>query len=109
MDLVQRVYEVSDDFPPKEVFALTNQLRRAAVSIPSNIAEGQGRSTTADFLRFLAIAKGSLQELETQILIACRLGYIKEADQPDLIDRITEVGRVLSGLYRSLSRRDFLP
>ena len=70
MDLVQRVYVVTDDFPAKEVFALTNQLRRAVVSVPSNIAEGQGRATTRDFLRYLAIAKGSLQEIETQIIIA---------------------------------------
>jgi four helix bundle protein len=104
MDLVVRVYEVTEAFPPKELFALTNQLRRAAVSIPSNIAEGQGRQTTRDFLRYLSIARGSLQEVETQILIAFRLGYVKEPSQAQLIERISEVGRLVSGLYRSLAR-----
>jgi four helix bundle protein len=73
MDLVIRVYELSDGFPRRETFGLTNQLRRSAISIPSNIAEGQARQTTQDFLRFLSIAQGSSQELETQILIAFRL------------------------------------
>ena len=88
------------------MFALNSQLRQAAISIPSNIAEGQGRQTTRDFLRFLSIARGSLQEVETQILIAYRLGYVKEPDQAELTERIAEVGRLVSGLFRSLSRRD---
>jgi four helix bundle protein len=78
MDLAMMVYEATDVFPQKEIFGLANQLRRAAVSIPSNIAEGQGRDTTRDFLGFLGIARGSLQELETQLTLACRLGYIDE-------------------------------
>ncbi len=81
MDLVVRVYEVTESFPHKEQFGLTNQLRRAAVSIPSNIAEGQGRQTTRDFLTYLSIARGSLQEVETQILIATRLDYIAESEK----------------------------
>jgi four helix bundle protein len=87
----------------KRCFGLTNQIRRAAVSIPSNIAEGQGRDTTREFLRYLAIARGSLQELETQILIASRLDYAKEPHKTELLEKIKEVGRLLGGLSRSLS------
>ncbi len=106
MDLVTGVYRATEEFPRHEVFGLRNQIRRAAVSIPSNIAEGQPRDTTKDFLRFLAIARGSVQELETQILIASRLVYLRESDTADLIERIKEVGRLLGGLSRSLSRSD---
>ncbi len=75
MDLVEKVYEITRHYPREELYGLTAQSRKAAVSIPSNIAEGQGRSTTPDFLRHLSIAYGSLLELETQILIARRLKY----------------------------------
>lgn len=78
MDLVEEVYRASRSFPREEVYALTNQLRRAAVSIPWNIAEGQGRRTTLDFLRHLSIAYGSLREVETQILISARLLYLSQ-------------------------------
>jgi four helix bundle protein len=103
MELVTGVYRATEEFPRHEIFGLTNQIRRAAVSIPSNIAEGQARDTTREFRRYLAIARGSLQELETQILIASRLVYIKEGDTSCLIERIKEVGRLLGGLSRSLS------
>ncbi len=103
MDLVVAVYKATEGFPRHEMFGLTNQVRRAAVSIPSNIAEGQARDTTRDFLRYLATARGSLQELETQILIASRLAYIQEHDTAQLIERVKEVGRLLGGLSRSLS------
>src|SRR5215831_20920415 len=79
MDLVEAVYKVSRDFPREELYALASQLRRAAVSTASNIAEGQGRRTTSDFLRHLSIAYGSLLEAETQMLIARRLDYIGQA------------------------------
>ena len=108
MDLVVRVYEVTVSFPHKEQFGLTNQLRRAAVSIPSNIAEGQGRQTTRDFLRYLSIARGSLQEVETQILIATRLDYIAESEKVEMLERTTETSRLLTGLSRSLSRNTTL-
>jgi len=103
MDLVADVYSVSRDFPREEVYALTNQVRRAAVSVPSNIAEGQGRRTTADFLRHLSIAYGSLREVETQILIAVRLGYSGQNKADEVMNRATEVGRLLNGLMASLS------
>jgi four helix bundle protein len=105
MDLVEDVYKPSRAFPREEVYALTNQIRRAAVSIPSNIAEGQGRRTTSDFLRHLSIAYGSLLEVETQMLIARRLKYIAQAWLVQVMNRAGEVGRLLNGLMASLSGR----
>ena len=102
MDLVVEVYTVSKSFPREEVYALTSQLRRAAVSIPSNIAEGQGRRTTADFLRHLSISYGSLREVETQMLIATRLHYLTERRCQDVLKVAAEVGRLLNGLMSSL-------
>jgi len=104
MDLVEEVYTLSRNFPREEVYGLTSQLRRAAVSIPSNIAEGQGRRTTPDFLRHLSIAYGSLRELETQILIASRLNYLAQAKCQDVLNLTAEVGRLLNGLVSSLAR-----
>jgi four helix bundle protein len=104
MDLVVRVYEATESFPPKERYGLTNQLRRASVSVPSNIAERQGRRTTRDFLRCLSIASGSLQELETQLIIASRLNYLEERFRPGLFESTKEVARLINGLTRSLSR-----
>ena len=104
MDLVVSVYELSARFPADERFGLCAQIRRAAVSVPSNIAEGQGRRSDAEFRHLLAIAHGSLREVETQLIIAGRLGY---AD-PQAISRISEqageVGRCINGLWNSLDR-----
>ena len=102
MDLVEDVYKASKDFPREEVYGLTSQVRRAAVSIPSNIAEGQGRRTTSDFLRHLSIAYGSLREVETQILIARRLKYVAQTKLEEVMNRAGEVGRLLNGLMASL-------
>jgi four helix bundle protein len=102
MDLVTEIYKVTDNFPKREVYSLTDQIRRAAVSIPSNIAEGQAHYSHREFLHFLRHSAGSLAELETQLLIAERLGY---ADQPtisNLLQRVHEVGRILNGLIASL-------
>src|SRR5258707_13067088 len=96
MNLVEEVYQASRDFPREEVYALTSQIRRAAVSVPSNIAEGQGRRTTADFLRHLSIAYGSLREVETQIQIAQRLKYIVIGKVESVLSRAGEVGRLLN-------------
>ena len=103
MDLVVDVYRHTESFPQREIFGITNQMRRAAVSIPTNIAEGQGRSTTDDFLRFLYIAKGSLQELETQITLSKRLRFLAEENHDALMTRLCEVARIQNGLITSLS------
>lgn len=100
--MVTEVYRLTGNFPREQIYGLTSQLRRAAVSIPSNIAEGQGRLTRGEFKHFLGNARGSLFELETQVLIACNLSYLGKEDRESLIERITEVGRILNGLLKSL-------
>jgi four helix bundle protein len=102
MDLVELVYRVTKCFPSEERFGLTNQARRASVSIPSNIAEGQGRRTTGEFRHFLSVAYGSLRELETQILIGQRLGFITNDAAAPVLDLAGEVGRLINGLSESL-------
>jgi four helix bundle protein len=104
MDLVEEIYEDSKSFPREELYGLTSQIRRAGVSIASNIAEGQGRRTTPDFLRHLSIAYGSLREVETQILIAGRLGYLGATTVERVMRGAGEVGRLLNGLMSSLTR-----
>lgn len=104
MDLVEEVYKASKAFPREEIYGLTSQIRKAAVSIPSNIAEGQGRRTTPDFLRHLAIAYGSLREVETQTLIADRLRYLTQGKCQKIMNLAGEVGRLLNGLMSSLVR-----
>lgn len=105
MDLVVAVYKATDKLPSNEQYALTNQIRRAVVSIPSNIAEGQGRSSANEFVRFLSISRGSLYELETQICIAERLAYLTEGERDGLLRLTDEVGRLLRGLSRSVTLR----
>lgn len=104
MDLVEAVYRASGTFPKDERFGLTNQLRRAAVSVPSNIAEGQGRQARGDFVRFLRIAQGSLREAETQLLIAARLRYIDDQTTTDLPKATDDIGRLLNRLIQSLTQ-----
>ena len=105
MDLVVTVYRTTAKFPKEERYALVDQLRRAAVSVPSNIAEGHGRSRTGDYLRFLSVAVGSLMEIETQVQIATRLGYIPEEQQTGLLESSAVLARMLAGLIRALRRR----
>ena len=104
MDLVLDVYAATDRFPSHERFSLTDQIRRAAVSIPSNIAEGQAHFSKREFLHFLRHSKGSLAELETQVLIAKRLKYLQDNAADTLLEQIDTLGRVLSGLVRSLEK-----
>lgn len=106
MDLVVECYDASRKFPDREVFGLTSQMPRAAVSIASNIAEGQGRQHRAEFIQFLCIANGSLTELETHIQIARRLNYLHNDDERCLLQRTGEVGRLLNGLLRFLRAKN---
>ena len=104
MSLVTEVYKATRLFPKEEVYALTSQIRRAAISIPSNIAEGQGRQSRKECLQFLAVARGSLLELETQILIAQNLGYLAPVQTKLISDATAELGKMLNGLMNSLNR-----
>ena len=104
MLLVESVYSLTRQFPEDEKFGLTSQIRRAAVSIPSNIAEGQGRYHTSDYIRFLTIARGSLHEVDTQFEIALRLGFLSPNDAQEVISLLHETGRLLNGLIQSLRR-----
>lgn len=96
MDFVTEVYAATKDFPKDEIYGLTSQLRRAAVSVPSNIAEGAARNSPKEFMQFLYIALGSASEAETQLLIAQRLGYAQQVDS--LLDMAVSVKKLISGL-----------
>lgn len=100
--LVSIIYDTTKNFPPDERYGLLNQVRRSAVSIPSNIAEGHMRTTNKDFRQFLAIARGSCAELETQIVIAYQLSYINKEIYDSLTLKIEEVSKMLSSLYSKL-------
>jgi four helix bundle protein len=104
MDLVEAVYRGTKTFPKEELYGLSSQMRRSAISIPSNIAEGHCRNGRREFVHHLSIALGSLGELETQILIAGRLGYLDEGSVALLAASASEVGRLIVGLMHSLER-----
>ena len=103
MDLVRLVYELTDSFPSHESRVLQPQMRRAAISVPSNLAEGQGRWTRADARHFLLMSRGSLFELETQISIAEEQGYIAAPSAQEALDLAAEIGRLINGLVRRYS------
>ena len=105
MDLVVECYRLTKRFPKEETYGLTNQLQRAAVSIPANIAEGQGRQHTKEFLHHLSIAYGSLLELETHIQIAGRLQYLAAQEVTSVLDQTGRVGRMIHGLRKALQSR----
>ncbi len=104
MKLVPSVYQAVREFPKEETFGLRSQIQRAAVSVPSNIAEGHGRTTRKGFAVFLAQARGSLNELETQLELAENLGYLTRSSLQHLLAEIAEVGRMLNGLLRTLQQ-----
>ena len=102
LQITRSIYEITSDFPDSEKFGLTSQLRRSAVSIPSNIAEGHSRESKRELARFVSIARGSHAELETQLLIAKYLGFGNQAQLDRLLEVLQEEGRMLTGLRRSL-------
>ena len=98
------IYRATEAFPSSERYGLTSQLRRSAVSVPSNLAEGSGRHTDRDFSRFVSIAAGSANEVEYQLLLALDLGYLRGTDHARLTDQTTEIRRMLTALGRKLRR-----
>lgn len=105
VELVRDVYRVTDSFPAREIYSLTDQIRRAAVSIPSNIAEGAARNTKKEFINYLHMAQGSLSELDTQFEIARRLGYLSLQNWAKLDEQMERIDKMLSGLIRHQSRK----
>ena len=105
VDFVIEIYRSTATFPSDERFGLTSQIRRAAVSIPANIAEGAARTSEKEFLYFLSIAQGSASEVSTEILIAFRLGYVTEDLHRTLTARLDEIGRIISGLRNHLKSK----
>jgi four helix bundle protein len=105
MDFVARVYSLTADFPPDERFGLVSQMRRSAISIPSNLAEGAARRNDKELVQFLHIAMGSASELDTQLEISKRLGFLSERDWAQANEALSEVDRILLGLKRHLLRK----
>ena len=102
MDFAVTIYGITQKLPPSEQFGLTSQLRRAAVSIPSNIAEGYGRQSTGNYRQFLSISRGSLMEIETQIEICQRLKYLAQSDSENIFKEITEISKMLTSLISKI-------
>jgi four helix bundle protein len=107
--LCLKLYKVTKSFPKEEIYGLTSQIRRSAVSVPSNIAEGYGRKTIPDYVRSLYVAYGSNCELETQVLLSGDLQYIKTESLKDIISEIGEVERMLHSLIKSLNKKHLSP
>jgi len=108
MELVTETYKTVAAFPKEEMYGLSSQIKRAAVSVPSNIAEGQGRNSTKEFIYHLSVAYGSLMELETQLQIAANLKFIDDGAAERLFVTTAEIGRMINGLSRSLSAKSQL-
>ena len=108
-ELCLKIYRITGKFPKEEKYGLTSQLRRSAVSVPSNIAEGYGRKTTADYIRMLYIAYGSICEVETQILLAGDFGFIEKGESKIIKSNIVEVERMLKALIKSLENKPLNP
>ena len=102
MELTTKIYRLTGQLPKDELYGLTNQLRRAAVSVPSNIAEGNARLSTKDYARFLSIARGSVAEVETQLLLCVSLEYLSQKDVAPILSLCDEVGRILTTIIKKL-------
>jgi four helix bundle protein len=109
IDLARHVYAATNAFPREEIYGLTSQMRRAAVSVASNIAEGNARQSGGEYLQFLGIARGSLAELYTQATVAARLGFLSPESETVLSERIDDVGRLLNALRSSIARKNQSP
>jgi four helix bundle protein len=105
MKLAKNIYGDCESFPRHQLFGLTQQLQRAAVSVPSNIAEGHARHSSKDFLRFLSMARGSLAEVQTQLLLAHDLGYLAKHSLDSILEESTEVYKLINGLYSAIGKR----
>lgn len=104
MELVELVYELTRQFPREELFGLATSLRRAAVSIPSKIADGHERDNTREFIHYLSVARGALSEAETQMEVATRLGYINQEQQARFTHLASDTGKIVNGLMNSVER-----
>ena len=104
VDLVTDIYEITKYFPKEEIYSLTNQIRRSAISIPSNIAEGASRNHTKEFVQFLYISLGSCSELETQLLISFKINYLSKEKLDLFLDRLFDLRRMVLGLIRAVTR-----
>jgi len=102
VELVEEIYRLTQNFPTEEKFGLVSQMRRSAVSIPSNISEGYGRRSDGEFLQFLGMSRGSLCELETQIIIAQKLGFLK--NNQDLLEKISEIHKMIHAFSRKIKQ-----
>lgn len=108
VDLVQKIYELVNLFPRNEEYGLSSQMRRAAISIPANIAEGAARQTRKEFIHFLHMSQGSLSELDTHLEISCKLKYIEKRDLGDIPLLMNNTDKMLTGLIKSLKKRNNL-
>ena len=106
VDLVSQTYFLTKKFPHEEIYGLTSQIRRACISVPANIAEGWGRRSTKMYIHALRISRGSLLELETEILIAHNLNYLVDSDYIEIIEKITEINKMLNSLISKLELKD---
>ncbi len=103
--LVKSIYQATSNFPKEELFGITNQIRRSAISISSNIAEGCGRETSNEFVRFLDLANGSVFELESQLILANDLNFLDKSVFDDLISKVNEIQKMLYGLIKSIRNK----
>ena len=106
MEIAELVYKITKKLPKDEMYSMTNQIRRAAVSIPSNIAEGQARHSTKEFIHFLRIAQGSKAELETQLMLCLKIGYLTDTDTEGIMNLLQEIGKMLTVLIAKLGGRE---